>query len=63
MNHKMKSREIEEDTNLRVECPYCKHKNRMPVQLDEKICYWCHNKIKNNSKLYFINRLRKELKK
>ena len=62
MNYKMKSKEIEEDTNLRVECPYCKRKNYMPVFVDERICYWCKKKIKNNTKSYFIYKLRKEIK-
>lgn len=63
MSNKMKSKETEEDVNLRVMCPYCQHKNRIPVFLDEKICYWCHKKIKNNTKLYFMYKLRKEMKK
>ncbi len=53
-------RVISEEVELRVECPYCKHKNMMPVYLDTKLCYWCKNKIRNNTKLYFKYKLRKQ---
>ena len=62
MNYKMKSKEIEEDTNLRVSCPYCNHKSMMPVFMDERLCYWCKRKIKNNTKAYFKYKLRQKQK-
>ena len=63
MGYRMEMRAIEEDTSLRVKCPYCGRKNHMPVYVDEKLCYWCKRMIKNNSRAYFKYRLRKELKK
>ena len=47
---------------LKVKCS-CGHVKTMPVFLDSTICNQCGNKIKNNTKAYFIYKLRKELKK
>ena len=47
---------------LRVKCQ-CGHTKTMPVFLDSTICNQCGNKIKNNTKAYFMYKLRKELKK
>lgn len=55
-------RVIKEEVELRVECPYCKHKNMIPTFLDTKICYWCKNKIKNNTMAYFKYKLRQKRK-
>lgn len=46
---------------LKVECS-CGHKTIMPVYLDTTICSYCKKRIKNNTKLYFMYKLRKELK-
>jgi len=63
MGMKSDKKALSEETNLRVQCPYCKHKNMIPVFLDEKLCYWCNRKIKNNTELYFKYKLRKEIRK
>lgn len=47
---------------LKVKCK-CGHVKTMPVFLDSTICNQCGNKIKNNTKAYFMYKLRKELKK
>lgn len=50
--------ELEE---LKVKCE-CGHSMVMPVYIDSKICSYCGKKVKNNTKLYFMYKLRKELK-
>ena len=59
------SRAINEEVSLRVVCPHCKHKNMIPVFLDERLCYWCKRKVKNNTKAYFkykIRQMQKEMR-
>ena len=51
--------ELEE---LKVEC-VCGRKVIMPVYIDSVICKHCGNKIQNDSKLYFMYKMRKELNK
>lgn len=51
--------ELEE---LKVKCQ-CGHTLILPVYLDSGICNHCGNKVKNNTKLYFKYKLRKEIKK
>lgn len=47
---------------LRVVCE-CGHTKRIPVFVDYVICNHCGKKLKNNSKAYFMYKLRKELNK
>lgn len=47
---------------LKVKC-VCGHTQVMPVYLDKKICSFCGRKVINNSKLYFLYKLRKEIRK
>ena len=47
--------------HLIVKCK-CGHMMLMPVQQDFKICSYCGHKVLNNTKLYFLYKLRKELK-
>ena len=45
---------------LKVKCT-CGHTTVMPVFVDKKICSYCGNIVKNNTKAYFIYKMRKEL--
>ena len=47
---------------LKVKC-VCGHTQIMPVYQDKTICTHCNKKIKNNTKLYFLYKMRKALKK
>lgn len=53
---------LSELENLKVKCE-CGHSIIMPVYKDVQICDHCGRKIKNNTKLYFKYKLRKELNK
>ena len=53
---------LSELENLKVKC-VCGHKMIMPVYLDSTICTYCGKKVKNNTKLYFLYKLRKEINK
>lgn len=48
---------------LNVKCKVCGHTIFMEVQRDYKICGYCKNKVLNNTKEYFIYKLRKEIEK
>lgn len=55
-----KQRKMDDEySKLMIQCPYCQHKNMMPVYDEKRICYWCGKLIKNNSKAYFIYKIRK----
>lgn len=45
---------------LKVKCK-CGHTQVIPVFKDYCYCSHCRNKLKNNTKLYFLYKLRKEL--
>lgn len=47
---------------LKVKCS-CGHSTVMPVFVNQKICSFCGNIVKNNTKAYFLYKLRKELNK
>ena len=53
----------EEFTSLKVKCNKCGHTMIMVVQQDYEICNHCGNKVFNNSKPYFMYKLRKEINK
>lgn len=48
---------------IRVKCDRCGHTNSIPVQIDEKFCWYCKKKLNNNTKAHFKYKLREELKK
>ena len=53
---------LSELEKLKVQCD-CGHKVVMPVYLDTMICDYCGRKIRNNTKSYFMYKMRKELQK
>lgn len=53
---------LSELEKLKVKCK-CGHTMVMPVYVDEVICKHCGKKVQNNSKLYFMYKMRKVLKK
>ena len=53
---------LSEFEKLKVQC-VCGHKTIMPVYQDSTICSFCGKRIKNNTKLYFLYKLRKEINK
>lgn len=58
----IEKRALSELEKLKVEC-VCGHKTIMPVYQDYAICKYCRRKIFNNTKYYFMYKVRKELKK
>lgn len=48
---------------LNVKCKVCGHTMFMKVQQDYKICSFCRNKVRNNTKEYFMYKVRKETEK
>jgi len=53
---------LTELSNLLVKCQ-CGHTMIMPVYQDKTICKYCGKKVLNNTKLYFMHKMRKEIKK
>lgn len=53
---------LSELEKLKVKCT-CGHSIVMPVYKDTHICEYCGKKVRNNTKLYFMYKMRKELKK
>ena len=53
---------LSELEKLKVKCE-CGHTKIMPVYQDTAICEFCKRKIYNNTKMYFMYKLRKEIKK
>ena len=53
---------LSELEKLKVKCE-CGHTKIMPVYQDTAICKFCKRKIYNNTKMYFMYKLRKEIKK
>lgn len=53
---------LSELEKLKVLC-VCGHKTIMPVYQDFAICKYCKRKLYNNTKLYFMYKVRKELGK
>lgn len=47
--------------DIKVKCKHCGHSNVMPVYVEDRICSWCKRKIQNDSKGYFMYKLRKQL--
>lgn len=44
---------------LRVQCKRCKSKMFIPAYEEYRLCYFCGNKIINNSKAHFMYKMRK----
>ena len=53
---------LSELEKLKVKCE-CGHTKIMPVYQESTICNFCGRKIKNNTKLHFMYKLRKEINK
>lgn len=53
---------LSELEKLKVKC-VCGHTKIMPVYQDTTICTYCKRKIHNNTKMYFMYKLRKEINK
>jgi ribosomal protein L37AE/L43A len=60
---KQDTKRIETYTNIKVKCPRCGHTQVIPVYLDSNNCSYCGKKLRNNTRLYFKYKLRKELNK
>ena len=52
---------LSELEKLKVKC-VCGHTKIMPVYLDTTICNFCKRKIYNNTKMYFMYKVRKARK-
>jgi len=46
--------------DIKVKCS-CGHTQVIPVYRDTMYCAYCGKKLKNNTRLYFIYKMRKEL--
>ena len=53
---------LSELEKLKVKC-VCGHTKIMPVYQETAICTFCGKKLKNNTKMYFMYKLRKEINK
>jgi hypothetical protein len=53
---------LSELEKLKVKC-VCGHTKIMPVYQDYAICNFCKRKMYNNTKMYFMYKLRKEINK
>lgn len=50
-------------SQIKVKCKICGHVNTMPVFVDVKDCWFCHNKMHNNTSAYFKYKMRKEIER
>ena len=53
---------LEEYEKLKVRCK-CGHRTVMPVYVDKTTCSYCGRTVTNNTKAYFVYKLRKEIRK
>ena len=53
---------LSELEKLKVKCE-CGHTKIIPVYQDYVICRFCKRKVYNNTRLYFMYKMRKELRK
>lgn len=60
--YKVNKTEDKNVTSIKVKCKYCGHTNSIPAFKEDKICNWCHNKIKNTSPAHFKYKLLKLMK-
>ena len=62
---KRPKKEILKDKNrvsITMKCKYCGHTNTIPAFVEEKICSYCHKKIKNTTQAHFTKTMLEKIK-